>query len=98
MLEASGQFKVGDWLNIGTASRQIRIQCAGFPLVNRGRPDWVTITVLGSPLGIDVHGLTPKPPCLALTVRPHSSAADQASPSARRLIRADGQANRHYVA
>jgi hypothetical protein len=34
VLDASGQLKVSDWLTIHAPSRQIRIQCEGFPLVN----------------------------------------------------------------
>jgi hypothetical protein len=45
VLEASGQLKVGDWLDIHTPSRQVRIQCEGFPLLNWGRPNWVSIAV-----------------------------------------------------
>jgi hypothetical protein len=57
VLEVSGQLKVGDWLDIQTPSRQIRIQCEGFPLLNWGRPDWVSIAVPELPSGIDVRGL-----------------------------------------
>jgi hypothetical protein len=57
VLEAGGQLKVGDWLDIRTPSRQIRIQCEGVPLLNWGRPKWVSIAVAELPSGIDVRGL-----------------------------------------
>lgn len=57
VLEASGQLKVGDWLEIQTPSRQIRVQCQGFPLLNWGRQNWVSIAVPELPSGIDVRGL-----------------------------------------
>src|ERR1700722_8307724 len=38
-------------------SRQIRIQCEGFPPLNWGRPNWVSIAVPELPSGIDVQGL-----------------------------------------
>jgi hypothetical protein len=57
VLEASGQFRVGDWLDVQTPSRQIRIQCQGFPLLNWGRRNWVSIAVPELPSDIDVRGL-----------------------------------------
>jgi hypothetical protein len=57
VLEAGGQLEVGDWLDIRTPSRQIRIQREGFPLLNWRRPNWVSIAVPELPSGIDVRGL-----------------------------------------
>ncbi len=58
VLDARAGLKVGDWLNINTPSGQIRVQCEGFPLINRGqRGNWVSITVFGLPSGVDVLGL-----------------------------------------
>jgi hypothetical protein len=59
VLDASGQLKVGDWLDIQAPSRQIRIRCEGFPLLNWGRQrrNWVSIAVLELPPAIDVRGL-----------------------------------------
>jgi hypothetical protein len=57
VLDASGQLKVSDWLTIHAPSRQIRIQCQGFPLLNWGRPNWVSIAVRELPSGTDVRGL-----------------------------------------
>ena len=58
VLDASAGLKVDDWLNIDTPSGQIRVQCGGFPLINWGRQgNWVSITVLGLPSGVDVLGL-----------------------------------------
>lgn len=58
VLDASDGLKVGDWLNINTPSRQIRVQCEGFPLINWGRRgNWVSIAVFGLPSDVDVLGL-----------------------------------------
>ena len=57
VLDASGQLKVGDWLDIDAPSERIRVQCEGFPLLNWGRADWVSIAVLGLPSDVDVLGL-----------------------------------------
>jgi hypothetical protein len=59
VLDASDGLEAGDWLNINTPSRQIRVQCEGFPLINWGRQrgDWVSIAVFGLPSGVDVLGL-----------------------------------------
>jgi hypothetical protein len=57
VLEASGKLKVGDWLDIQASSRQIRIQCEGFPLINWGRRNWISIAVRELPSGSDLRGL-----------------------------------------
>jgi hypothetical protein len=69
VLESSGEFKVGDWLDIQTPTRQIRIQCKGFALINWGNgtgsrssqlgtTELVSIVVPELPSGIDVRGRT----------------------------------------
>lgn len=57
VLDASGRLKVGDWLDINAASGPLRVQCAGFPLLNWGRENWVSIALLGLPSDVDVLGL-----------------------------------------
>jgi hypothetical protein len=57
VLDTSGQLKVGDWLDIDAPSGHIHVQCEGFPLLNWGRGNWVSIAVPGLPSGIDVRGL-----------------------------------------
>ena len=58
VLDTSGGLQVGDWLNINTPLRQIRVQCEGFPLINWGRTEnWVSIAVCGLPSGVDLLGL-----------------------------------------
>lgn len=57
VLDASGQLKVGDWLNISASSGPIRVRCEGFPLLNWGRGTWVSIAVSQLPPGLNVLGL-----------------------------------------
>ncbi len=56
VLDASGGLKVGDWLDINTPSGPIRVQCAGFPLLDWRRENWVSIALPGLPSDIDVLG------------------------------------------
>lgn len=37
VLDATGQFKVGDWVEISASSGRIHAQCQGFPLLSWGR-------------------------------------------------------------
>lgn len=56
LLDASGQLKVGDWLDIHTRWL-LRIQCAGFPLLNWGTTELGLDRGAGLPSDIDVNGL-----------------------------------------
>ena len=63
VLDTSDGLQVGDWLNISTPLRQIRVQCEGFPLINWGRREnWVSIAVFGLPSGVDLLGLIAEAP------------------------------------
>jgi hypothetical protein len=57
VVDASGGLKVGDWLDIDAAPGRIHVRCAGFPLLNWGRENWVSIAVSGLPPATDLPGL-----------------------------------------
>jgi hypothetical protein len=54
---ATGELKVGDWLDVDAPSGRIRVHCEGFPLLNWGRENWASIAVSQLPSGIDVRRL-----------------------------------------
>lgn len=56
VLDASGRLKVGDWLEIDAPSGPVRVQCAGFPLLNWGRGNWVSVALPGLPSEVNVLG------------------------------------------
>lgn len=57
VLDASGGLEVGDWLDIDAASGLIRVRCAGFPLLNWGHENWVSIALSELPPATELPAL-----------------------------------------